>query len=168
MIRILILACWSSLMASVAVLDAQTLKLTEVGTIAERADIVRVNGTYVYLGTGQKFSVVDVTDPSAPKLRGSLTLSGPVSAIALSGSVAYVAIGLPGLAIVDVSNPDAPSIAGLFKTPGEALRVGLAGTKAVVANRMSGLEVVDVSNAAKPVSVGSFYTDGYARDVAVF
>ncbi len=166
-VRILFMACWASLAPSISLLDAQTLKLEEVGTISERADVVRVQGTFVYLGAGPKFSIVDITDLSAPKPRGTLTLPGPVAAIALSGSVAYVANGLAGLAIVDVSNPDAPSVAGSFKTPGEALRLGISGTKAVVANRMSGLEVVDVSNIAKPVSVGSFYTDGYLRDVAM-
>jgi hypothetical protein len=168
-VGILLLACGALLPWSGVALHAQTLKLEQVGTISERADIVRVQGTYAYLGAGQKFTIVDVADASAPKTRGSLTLPGIVSSIALSGSRAYVANGLSGLAIVDVSNADAPAVTGMFKTPGEALRVGLGvgGTKAAVANRMSGLEVVDVSNAAKPVSVGSFYTDGYARDVAV-
>jgi hypothetical protein len=166
-LRILVLACWSSLAASTSSLEAQSLKLEEVGTIAERADVVRVGGPYVYLGAGPKFSVIDITDVAKPKPRGSVTLPETVTAIAVSGSVAYVAAGLSGLSIIDVSNPDAPRVAGSFKTPGEALRVGISGTKAVVTNRMSGLEVLDVSNIAKPVSVGSFYTDGYARDVAI-
>lgn len=170
-VRILGLASWGALVAGVislhAPLQAQALKLEEVATIPERAEVVRVQGTYAYLGTGQKLSVVDISNPSAPKLRGSVTLPGTVYAIALSGPRAYVANGLPGLAVVDVSNPDAPSLAGSVKTPGEALRVGITGSKAVVGNRMSGLEVIDISNTAKPVSVGSFYTDGYTRDVAV-
>lgn len=168
-VGMLFLACWAVLAPSGDALQAQTLKLEHLGTISERADIVRVQGTYAYLGAGQKFSIVDIADASAPKPRGSLTMPGIVASIALSGSRAYVANGLSGLAIVDVSNPDAPAVTGTFKTPGEALRVGVGvgGTKAAVANRMSGLEVVDVSNPAKPVSVGSFYTDGYARDVAV-
>lgn len=167
LVGILFLACSSSLAPAIVPLYAQSIKLEEVGTISERADLVRVQGAFAYLGSGQKLSVVDVTNPSGPKLRGTLTLPGTVYAIALSGSVAYVANGLSGLAVVDVSNPDAPSVLGSVKTPGEALRVGISGTKAAVVNRMSGLEVVDVSNAAKPVSAGSFYTDGYARDVAV-
>jgi len=166
-VRILALACWSAIAPGIVTAHAQTLKLEQVGAISQVADVVRVHGTYAYLGAGQKLSVVDVTDPAAPKLRGSLTLPGTVYAIAVVGSRAYVANGLPGLAVVDVSNADAPSLAGSLKTPGEALRVGITGSKAVVGNRMSGLEVIDISDAAKPVSVGSFYTDGYTRDVAV-
>jgi hypothetical protein len=168
MVRIRLLTGWSCLALCCSLpLYAQTLKLEHVGTISERADTVRANGTYAYLGAGQTLSVVDVTDLSAPKLRGTLTLPGPVYAIALAGSLAYVANGLPGLAVVDVSKPDAIAVVGSLRTPGEALRVAVTGTKAVVVNRASGLEVIDVSNAAKPASLGSFYTEGYARDVAV-
>ena len=82
---------------------AQTLKLEHVATIPERADILRVNGSHAYLGAGQKLTVVDVTDPSKPAVRGTVTLPGPVQGIALADSHAYIANGLPGLAIVDVS-----------------------------------------------------------------
>jgi hypothetical protein len=166
MARIALLT-WTCLALSGSVASAQTLKLEHVATIPERADVVRVTGSYVYLGAGQKLSVVDVTDPSKPAVRGTVTLPGPVQGIAVADSHAYIANGLPGLAIVDVSKPDAIAVAGSFKTPGEALRVAVTGTKAVVVNRASGLEVVDVSNRAKLASLGSFYTEGYARDVAV-
>jgi hypothetical protein len=167
MVRIALLA-WSCLaLGSAAASWAQTLNLEPVAMIPERADVLRVNGSHAYLGAGQKLTVVDVTDPSKPAVRGAVTLPGPVQGIAFADSHAYIANGLPGLAIVDVSKPDTIAVAGSFKTPGEALRVAVTGTKAAVVNRASGLEVVDVSNRAKPVSLGSFYTEGYARDVAV-
>src|SRR5688572_28679747 len=98
---------------------AQSLTLEPVATLSERAAVLRVNGSYVYLGAGQKLSVVDVTDPAKPAVRGTVTLPGPVQGIALADSHAYIANGLPGLAIVDVSKPDAIAVAGSFKTPGE-------------------------------------------------
>lgn len=164
---IILLSCLIWLASGVVSMEAQTLTLEPVGALEERADVVRVNGTFMYIAADQKLSVVDITDLSAPKVRSALTLPGTIYQIVLVGSVAYVANGLPGLAIVDVSNPTALKVLGSFKTPGEALRVAVTGTKAVVVNRASGLEVIDVSNPAKPVSLGSYYTDGYARDVAV-
>jgi hypothetical protein len=162
--------CWSFLALTgplLAQTPNQALKLELVGEISEPADFVRVNGTFAYVVAGSTLSVFDIRDPSAPKRRGTVGLPESVNGLAVSGSNAYLANGLRGLAIVDVANPDSPALIGSYKTPGEAVRVSLTGNRAVVANRMSGVEVIDVSNVAKLVSLGSYYTDGYTRDVAV-
>jgi len=146
---------------------AQAVNMEVVGVIAGPADIVRVNGSFAYVAAGPSLTVFDIGNPAAPARRGLVTLPEAIIGMALSGSRAYVANGLHGLAIVDLANPDAPTLAGSIKTPGEALRVAVTGTKALVVNRLSGVEVIDVSNPARPVSVGSHYTEGYARDIAV-
>jgi len=146
---------------------AQTVNMDVVGIIAGPADIVRVNGSFAYVVAGPSLTVFDIGNPAAPARKGSVKLPDAIIGMALSGSRAYVANGLRGLAIVDLANPDMPAVVGSIKTPGEALRVAVTGTKALVVNRLSGVEVIDVSNPAQPVSVGSHYTEGYARDVAV-
>lgn len=145
---------------------AQAVNMEVVGVIAGPAELVRVNGSFAYVVASPSLTVFDLSNPASPTRKGFLTLPGTIYGLAITGSLAYVANGLDGLAIVDLSNPDAPAVIGSIKTPGEALRVAVTGTRALVVNRLSGVEVVDVSNPARPVSVGSHYTDGYARDIA--
>jgi hypothetical protein len=144
----------------------QTSEIRLVATISGPAEHVQVSGTVAYISAGAMLRVVDVRDPAAPKVRGTVELVSPITALAVSGTTVYAAVGLQGLAVVDVSKPDSPAVVGSLKTPGETVRIAVAGSKAVVADRMSGAQVIDISDAARPVSLGSYFTDGYTRDVA--
>jgi hypothetical protein len=167
MVRRVILRLLSSVPLLLGILlSAQSATFESIATVPIAADLVRVSGTYAYVGAGRTLTVVDIRDPSVPKTRGSVTLDEPVYGLAISDSKGYVANGLRGFATLDLSNPDAPKVIGALKTPGEAIRIALTGTRALVANRMSGVQVIDVSTAQTPVAIGSYYTEGYARDVA--
>lgn len=150
-----------------APLAAQPISVDLVATIPGPADRVRVSGTYAYVSTDATLRVIDISEPSTPKPRGTLQLPAAATAVAVFGSMVYATMGLRGLAIVDVKNADAPSVVGLYKTAGEALRLAADGTRVVLTDRMAGADVIDVTNAAKPISLGAHYTDGYTRDVAI-
>lgn len=147
-------------------LSAQSGKLATVGAISGPADLVEVYGIYAYVAAGPTFRVIDVSDPSAPRLTGTFKFPERIWAFTVSGSLAYIAGDWSGLGILDVSNPAAPRLRGSFKTVGQAWGVAVSGTRAVVANQMSGIDIIDVSDPDKPVSVGSYFTEGYARNVA--
>jgi hypothetical protein len=160
------LSSWSCLAAFMVPASAQSGKLVVIGAISMPVDLVEVYGDYAYLATGPTFSIVEVTNPSAPRLVGSFRFPERVWAFTVSGSFAYIAGDWLGLGVLDVSNPAAPRLRGSFKTVGQAWGVAVSGTRAIVANQMSGIDVVDVSDPDKPVPVGSYFTEGYARDVA--
>jgi hypothetical protein len=144
---------------------AQTMNFTPVGSIAGPADLVKVSGRYAYVSAGKTLTIVDVTDPAAPKRAGAYTFPELIWGLTVVGSTAYVAADTYGLGILDVSNAAAPVLRGALKTPGQAKNVALFGTRALVADHVSGIDVVDISTPAKPVLVGSFFVDGFAKDV---
>ena len=138
-----------------------------VGVIPGPATVVSVHGDRAYVGDGRTLRVVDIADPAAPAVTGSVTLPENIYGIDATGVVAYAAIDFGGLATVDMSDPAAPRLLATFRTPGQALSIGVAGTTAAVTNRLSGLELIDVSDPAAPAARGSYFAEGYAIDVAV-
>ena len=85
------------------------------------------------------FTVLDVSDPSAPEVHARLRLSEfpsfTVRGVTLSGSLAYVAARRSGLHIIDVSDPSAPVLLGYYQMPGYANAVAVSGSLAYVADR---------------------------------
>ena len=83
------------------------------------------------LAEGRHLKIVDLSDPSEPRLLGRLTLPQSLKAVALSGPHAYVT-GQDGLWVIDVSNPAAPLMVGFYETPGFPSGVVVASTSASI------------------------------------
>ncbi len=67
------------------------------------------NGVFAYVTTGSRLSVVDVSQPLTPILRGQTSMGSRIFSIAMSGNYVFGAeIGSGALHMVDVSNPNAP------------------------------------------------------------
>jgi hypothetical protein len=134
----------------------------------QRALRVQVDGARAYvftadntIGTNGVVRIVDVSDPAAMRLLGSIALEdlGLVytsKRFQAVGDRFYVA-ERSGMAIYDVSDPAAPSRLGSFRTAGVAENVLVSGGLAyVTALRLEDfvtrvdLYVVDVRKAAKP------------------
>ncbi|MFO7595350.1 MAG: hypothetical protein R6W92_03280 [Desulfocurvibacter africanus] len=124
---------------------------------------LEVLNNYAYIANGRSgLAVVDVQDPSTPKLLGSYPIwdaslgeSGEVLDVAVLGGRAYVAAGADGLLIIDVSDPanmqgvTLPSDA----TPIVATNVSsvtVAGNLLYILDRTAGLSVVDMTNEDYP------------------
>jgi hypothetical protein len=117
---------------------------------------VAVTWPYVYLARGYPSAllIVDVSDPSAPTLVGSLALPGSAVKVFLSGNYAYVALTGGGLGIVDVSSPAAPTL--LSQVPPmkyEIYGVTVSGGIAYTGEWQGSLGVLDVSNPAAPTRI---------------
>lgn len=147
------------------VAEAQTVSFTPVGSIAGPADLVEVNGGHAYVSSGKMLTIVDITDPAAPKPEGAYAFPELIWGFTVVGSTVYVAADTYGLGILDVSNPSVPVLRGWVKTPGQAKGVTLFGTKALVADHVSGIDVIDLSRPGGPALAGSFFVDGFAKDV---
>jgi hypothetical protein len=146
---------------------AQTLKFAPVGSIDLPADMIKVQGRYAYVAGAKAITVLDVSNPEAPKRAGSYTFPDKIWGFRVVGSLIYVADDLTGFGILDVSNPSAPVLRGSFKTKGQAKAVVVLGNRAVVVDHMQGLDFFGVSDTSKPVFQSSLFVDGYARDIAL-
>ncbi len=91
---------------------------------------------------------------------------GPASAVAVSGSLAFVGSGTTML-VIDVSTPGSPQLLGDVALPDIARGITVADDYAYVAVGYSGLRVVDVSVPSAPVEIGFVDTPGDAWAVAV-
>jgi len=146
-----------------------------LGTISlpGRPEVVAASGTFVYVAgdwyvdpdTGEEIGtgwlgVVDVSEPAAPVLIGSLEFGhDPPVGIAVAGSHVYVATRFVGLRIFDVRDPSAPLPVGVFIT--QANDVAVSGGYAFVAAGWRGLQIVDVSDPRSPFLVSTFDTPTY-------
>ena len=142
-----------------------------VGTAATgNASDVMVNGTMAYVANGGAgLTVVDVSNPSAPVIKGSADTPGNAWAVAVSGSLACVADVASGLQVIDVSHPMTPRILGSVDTPGNAMDVAVSGSLAYVTDDDpgAGFQVVDLSNPRSPVILATLDLLGIANGVAV-
>lgn len=133
--------------------------------------------------------VVDIADPARPVSLAALDLPGPGNAMAVVGSLVFVAESLPastnrnaplaGLRIIDVTTPTRPRLGAFVSAiqPGEIVdddrpyswsRMRIAGDRAYVTDaRVGAVWVVDVHNPVMPRSLGWVTTLGGAADLAV-
>nr|WP_089942808.1 right-handed parallel beta-helix repeat-containing protein [Candidatus Entotheonella palauensis] len=119
---------------------------------------------YAYLvesRSGQNlFTVLDLRDPLAPSLKGSVP-TGPVSqgadasAIAANEQFAFVVQGALGLRAIDLADRDAPVLASRARTPTVALNTAVASRVVYVTDQSFGLQVM-----AEPGRQSGEDTDG--------
>ncbi|MGB9880958.1 MAG: LVIVD repeat-containing protein, partial [Anaerolineae bacterium] len=138
--------------------------VSQVGGAFYAAD---VQGNYAYLGMGSYLAVLDISNPSNPRL---LSRTGPfpdiVRGIAVFGEYAYVADGKNGgLRIISVSSPTSPVEVGSYDTPGSADSVKVYGDYAYLIDN-GYVRIVNITNPASPYEVGS-YAQPTAVDMAV-
>jgi hypothetical protein len=144
--------------------------------------IALASGRAVVAGTDMPtntacLKVVDTTDPTAPRVVGTLATATPVGAVsgildvalAPTGALAVAAAGTQGLWTIDLTNPGAPAVRGAYDTPGTAYGIALdaATALAYVADGNRGLQIVSVANPSAPALVGSLALSGIARAVIV-
>ena len=163
--RLICAAILASLSPSVS---AQNAPFTPVGSIAVPGDMLRIDGGRAYLAAGNTLTILDISNPAAPKRAGAYELPDRIWGFSVKGSRAYMACDLHGVEILDVSNPSKVTRAGYYKTKGQAHSVDIFGKTALVADHMLGVVYLDISNEATPVLLGSVFVEGYPRYLAVF
>ena len=87
---------------------AQPPTLELLSTLEGPANLVAVDGDYAYVSADNELRVVDLSEPTRPAVRGSLSVIGRIYFIYVVDQTVYLASGLDGLHIVDVSNPSSP------------------------------------------------------------
>ena len=145
---------------SATILYAQPLEFEKVGSITAAAEIVELQGDHAYVAAGHAFTIYDLSDPSAPVLRGTYTFPEQVWGFKLAESRAYVGANFFGLGILDISKPASPTLLGSFKSPGQAKIGALVETTAALIDHMEGVVFVDLSNEMEPSQIGTFFLEG--------
>jgi hypothetical protein len=128
-----------------------------------------VVGNFAYVAAGSAgLQIVNISDPLAPSVSGSLNTAGEAWDVVVKGTQAYVANGANGLVIVDVSTPASPVRLGSLSLPGTSKGVDVDAVRqiATVALGTNGLAVVNVANPAAPALMGTL-PGGDVRDLAI-
>jgi hypothetical protein len=129
--------------------------LGELDSATQAFNGVAMNGAYAYVASGKTgLNVVNLSNPAAPAIVGTVVTPGYAWGVTVAGSYAYVADGSDGLSILNLSNPASPVSVGWIGISGTVKDVAIVNGLAYLAAGSS-LQIVNVSNPAAPVVVGS-------------
>jgi hypothetical protein len=88
---------------------------------------------YAFMGSGSAAQTVDLTQPSNPRVLGTVTVPGGVAGLFLAGDHRCVAAGYAGMLVIDLSNPAALKEVAFRSTPDNARDVDVQGNYAFLA-----------------------------------
>lgn len=145
-----------------------TLTGVSADEISNGNDFV-IRGNLAYMASSYDgMRIYDISNPAAPLQLVNPTVSFGGLAIAVEGSVAYLAAG-GSLQAVDVSDPVHPTaISALFHSRLEdAEHVAVSGNAIYVSAPSTGSSVVNVATPSAMALVGAFPGSFYAYDIAV-
>jgi hypothetical protein len=131
--------------------------------IGPTQDVV-IEGNLAYAIGRSRLTILDVRNPKAPTLLGSLTGLGSVRQILVRKGIAYISSRQDGLFVVDVRDATAPRLLFHYDTIEFATGLALSGDILFVACRHYGVELVDVSTPASPQHLSTIRT-GEAQSV---
>ncbi|HEX3889884.1 MAG TPA: hypothetical protein VHX90_03445 [Verrucomicrobiae bacterium] len=124
---------------------------------------VGVQFRYAFVTDDEGFKVLDVTEPTKPKLiPGAFVPLKNAQRFYLARTYAYVADGADGLAFIDISNPEKPKLEQLYNAEGKltdtrAVQIGSVSASefALVADGKNGLQILQlISPENVPESAG--------------
>jgi len=113
---------------------------------------VGVQFRYAFVTDEEGFKVLDVTEPTKPKLiPGAFVPLRNAQRFYLARTYAYVADGADGLAFIDISNPEKPKLEQLYNADGKltdtrAVQIGSVNASefALVADGKNGLQILQL------------------------
>ncbi len=168
------LACVAAGFHGVTILDVANpegpIKLPVPAGMQE-AIAIAVSGGYAYVAcrpAGQqpaRMGVIDLGDPANPRVVGVLPITGgrwPTD-IAVSGSIACLAMEDTALQIIDVADPTRPTVIAVVDGLIGIRSVAMAGAHAYASG--NDLSVIDLQDPTQPRSVGRY--PAFALDVQV-
>ncbi|MEZ4104265.1 MAG: hypothetical protein R3B60_03185 [Candidatus Paceibacterota bacterium] len=143
-----------------------SLKLTDDSmsqSIQNKSRNVFVSGTKAYVTTEYRLFIIDISNPSKPKVLG-IAGASKAKSITVAGNYAYI-IGSFGLEVWDVSDPTKPSKAGVATLRNNTANgVHISNNVAFVYGGIESPEAFDLRNLSKIVPVTNLQT-GPANDV---
>lgn len=142
---------------------------------------IAMSGNTVYLGTEgpapQEFNIIDVSSPTNPVLKGSVSIGNDINAIKIGGKYAYVVDDFDNreLSIIDVTTSTSPNIVANVDLPGvnngESVYYDASTQHVIVGRQLSNVDgegevyIIDVHNPRNPVVLGSLDTSANVNTV---
>jgi len=145
----------------------------EVGRLSdnEKYEKIDVLGNYVYVVSGSKLIIYDVSTPSTPTKSGEVILSNSGTSYAgcdVAVADSYVFVGTTGgVFTIDVTTASSPSILDFDALSESAMRVKVLGMRLYVGNAWDGFAIYDITTPANPVFIVSQAVGTYTRDICV-
>lgn len=100
------------------------------------------DGSLAFVAAGEAgIHLVEISDPSAPRLRGTLTAVRPAEAIERVGALLAIASGAR-IAVLDPTHPDEEGLIGIYDPLREGRRIAVQGEFIYVADARSGLKIL--------------------------
>ncbi len=121
------------------------------GSSASDAGNAEANASYAYVTDGTSMKVVDITDPSAPILKGSVS-TGSAFKVSVSDGYAYVAefeSSDPYVSIIDIDDAATPALAAAIPKGTSFGRVSdmyIENNVAYVSDEYKGIHIVALGN----------------------
>lgn len=153
------------------VLGLSNTKLAEPKLLAELSNgefknprAIGVQFRYAFVTDDEGFKVVDITDPTKPRLIPEATiLLKHAQRFYIARTYAYVANGAEGLAFIDITNPEKPKLERMFNADGQlndtrAVQIGSinASMFALVADGKNGLRILQMISPENVPEHGGF------------
>jgi hypothetical protein len=139
-------------------LDLSNQPAGVVGQIGGAIEGITADGNYVYIGSGPRMKIYDVSTPAKPKFVGqTAVLPGVVNEIQVAGSYAYIADGKGGFQVVDITDKSLPTRVGSFSTENQIQEMDdivVSGNYAYLTDYWTGLDIIDISIPTTPHRVG--------------
>jgi hypothetical protein len=127
-----------------------------LGQVGGEAFALAVRANHLYVGAGAVLTVLDISDPSRPRLVGaSAPLPDVITDIAVAGSRAYVANRRGSVSVFDLTDPAQPRDVAVLPIGPDVWRVAVANGLAYLMSDGSVLRVLDVREPDTPVEIGS-------------
>ncbi len=127
-----------------------------------------IQGDYAYMADYDYFSIIDMSNKSAPRKVGDYQLEdGSCWGLTVDGDYAYVGASSKGLLIVDISNRSNPKKVSCYDSEGKVVNVVVRGDYAYLADHDDGLKIIDISNKSDPKKLGRFDMSGSLQDIAL-
>ena len=125
---------------------------------------VTLAGSLAYVAAGNSgFEVVDVSNPGAPQVIGTLALPSTAYAVAAANGYAYVADNT-SLQVIDLATPSTPLAVNSIPTT-SASAIAVSGTRLYVLDFTS-FKIFDITNPTTPVLLSSSTNNGAQGIVA--
>jgi hypothetical protein len=148
----------------VRILDvSDTTTVNEIGaTFFDDLFVFHVvaSGGYVYAGLSDMsyrgiLQVLDVSDPSAPTMLGSIRMSGFSTGLAVSDQLVLVNDLFDGTRIIDASDPSKLAQISFLDLPSGAYDAVASGRNLYVVDRKGRLDIFDITNPVQPAALSS-------------
>jgi len=137
--------------------------LTGLGTIAS----VRASGQYAYVG-GTKLTTVNVGNATSPSVTSTITPSGAISSLVVSGNRLFAAAGTKGVLVYDLSAPATPTFLGSYISGTTISALAVLGSQVYAVDGTAQLRIVDFSQPATPLLLGNISVTAAAKSIFIW